>query len=178
MTREQLKELFPQITQIEDLHQSRLGIASYVIDNRKFSVAFGFVKDGLASVHLIDQKTLVDVDGTEIPMLTCKTCPQAETGTSKSARKKAALAAEREAVVKTAMNAVVVTNTKDAIMDTLREKYGNPTIHTVSGDNGDTDEFKWLFPSTTISLIWFHSEYKQLDEVTIFYGPRGKSADL
>lgn len=176
MTQDQVKEAFPQATQIQDLGSPMLGIASYVIEHRKFSAAFGFDKDNhLASVHLADQKTLVAPDGTETPMLTCKTCPPPETGTSKSARKRAATELQKEAVIKAEMNAFVVAATKDALLNALSEKYGNPTSHTFSGD---TDDFKWLFPSTTISLSWFHSEFKDLNHVDIFYMRRKPSDDL
>jgi hypothetical protein len=176
MTPDQVKDAFPQATQIQDMGSPTLGIPGYVIENRKFSAAFGFDKDNhLASVHLADKKTLVSHDGIETPMLTCKTCPPPETGTSKSVRKRAVAESRKEAVVKAEMNAFVVASTKDALLNALREKHGNPTAHTVSDD---TDDFEWLFPSTTISLTWFHSEFKNLDTVDIFYMRRKQSTDL
>jgi hypothetical protein len=137
----------------------------------------------LLTVHLNDQKTLVKTDGTEVSLLQCGSCasgaPQS-TSSSRSARKKAAddaaLAAATEAYIKAELNEQASRSGKDALLSALTEKYGNPSDHKVEPPGMET--FAWRFPTTTITLMRFHSQYKQLDSVNLYYGLREKSSVL
>jgi hypothetical protein len=180
MTQDEIKSAFPATGQLMDQGQTHLGLPVYVVDHRKYAVSFSFDKgDHLSYVHLIDQKTLVMPDGTERPMVQCTTCaPPApdQAKQSKAERQKGVVAAATEAVVKAELNAQAAKGTKDSLLSALTEKYGNPTSHIA--DPEGTEHFEWLFPTTKITLLWFHSQFKNLDSTELFYSLRKKSSDL
>jgi len=75
MTQEQIKEAFPETTEIQEMNEMHLGLSMSVINHRKLAVAFTFNNNGgLSYAHLIDQKTLVGNDGTETPLVRCASC--------------------------------------------------------------------------------------------------------
>jgi hypothetical protein len=184
MTEDQIKAAFPQTTQMEDQGRTGLGLPSYVISNRKYLVAFSFDKEkGLTSVHFTDQKTLVKNDGTEVPLVRCDTCAspsQSNTSSSRAARKKAAddaaWAATKKAYIEAELNEQAVRLGKESLLTALTEKYGNPSSHAM--EPSGIEKFVWQFPTTVITLMWIHGEFKQLHSAQLFYGLRKKSSDL
>jgi hypothetical protein len=182
MTQEEVKGAFREVTftayPLDGLRG--LNLASYPISGRKFSVAFLFDKENhLGSVHLTYAKALVRPDGAEVPLL--RPVGVVQDATSKPSRKVAAAAAEKaavDAIVNAEVNEQIVTDEKEKLLSDMTEKYGNPTTHTI-GSEGWLDTFVWLFPSTKISLVWFHSRSnKEVDSVELFYGHLKKSSDL
>jgi hypothetical protein len=177
MTENDLRAAFPQITQVSDMGQATLGLPGYVIANRKYAIAFSFDDEKrLASVHLIYLKILVNQDGTELAEVRCDSCEAAPPNSS--AHKKAAgvaWAATKEAIIKAELNADAARRGKESLLAALTEKYGNPSNHAA---NSPSETFVWQFPTTVITLMWAHSEYKQLDAVHLFYTLRKKSPDL
>jgi hypothetical protein len=141
---------------------------------------------GLFAVGLLDQKTRVQTDGTEESLVECGnlySCTSAipqSTSASRSARRKAAedlaVATLGEAYIKAELNEQASRLAKDSLLTALSEKYGNPSTHTTK--TAGIEEFIWQFPTTVITLMWTHSEFKQLDSVRLFYALRRKSSDL
>ncbi len=82
-----------------------------------------------------------------------------------------------DAIINSELNAQICTEAEGTLLSGLIEEYGNPTTHTVASE-GSMETFDWLFPSTKITLLWFHSRFKELDSVQLFYTPRKKSSDL
>jgi hypothetical protein len=157
MTQDQIRTAFPETAQIDDgTGRLSLGLRSYPIEQRKFAVVFSFDNEKrLNSVRLEFQKILIGRNGSELSLV-CDKC---------------------DAFVKAAMNERAVTDGKDFILHTLTDKYGNPTTHRVESD-GRMEYFDWLFPSTKISLFWFHSQFKELDSVSVSFALHAKSSDL
>ena len=196
LTPEEVKALFPQATQIEVMTEQdkqnaretsrvlpreqqavlpvrppQLGLPKYLIDRRGYAVAFFFDKDThLSSVRLIYQSTMITDDGTEVP-LNCSSCVAAAL-----AHKPIVPPTDIERI-DPAVNERIVDNAKRSLLAALSEKYGNPTSHTPVPD-GNTETYDWLFPTTKISLAWFHSEYKQLNNIYLEYSLRKKSSLL
>jgi len=192
MTEDELKAAFPQITQVEDDGSSGIGLPHYVIQNHLYAVAFLVDKEkGLRTVHIIFKKKLVKQDGTELDMVECggvyscpSAAPQSTTSSSSRSQKKAAQkaaedatwAATKQAYIKAEMNEQAVRLSKDDLLKALTTKYGNPTSNTAK--TAGIEEFVWQFPTTEITLMWVHGEFKQLHSIQLFYGFRKKSSDL
>jgi hypothetical protein len=193
MTESELKAAFPQIAQVEDDDgSSGIGLPHYVIENHLYAVAFLISKEtGLRAVHIIFKKKLVKQDGTELDMVECggvyscpSAAPQSTTSSSSRSQKKAAQkaaedaawAATQGAYIKAEMNEQAVRLSKDDLLKGLTTKYGNPTSNTTK--TAGIEEFVWQFPTTQITLMWVHGEFKQLHSIQLFYTFRKKSSDL
>ena len=181
MTEDDLKAAFPQIGQVQDEGRDQIGLPRYIIANHLYAVAFFLDKEkGLRGVHIIFKKKLVKPDGTELEMVECGgvySCPSAPQSTSK---KKAAQdtewAATQQAYIKAEMNEQAVRLAKDDLLNGLTNNYGNPTSVTMK--TAGLEEFIWRFPTTEITLMWVHGEFKQLHSIQLFYAFRKKSPDF
>jgi hypothetical protein len=190
MTRSQVADLFEKATDVvDDAGKTNLGIPAYIIGGyHKFSVVFYFGKDGgLGTVHLIDMKTRVKQDGTEVSYFAVAKPSEvifynerhvAPWVARQAKAANAALNSAEDARVHAELNEQEVANMKDSLLADLTEKYGNPTSHVKKTDS-PVEEFVWRFPTSTITLMWSHdSQTKQLDQVSIYYGLRNSSPDL
>lgn len=188
-TRDEVRKLFPDATQVDpwtpqerkvvrNLNASELGISSFPISGRKFRVAFSFDKnDRFTGVRLIYEKILIDASGKEVP-LGCQSCApdaQAPGKESRSAGANANAIPSRDEIVRAELNEQIVEDAKDILLNGLVAKYGNPSNDT---RDGDRETFRWLFPTTDISLTWTHGQFKDLDAIDLSYGERKKSAQF
>ncbi len=192
MTEAELRATFPQIEQMREDGSDGIGLPRYVIENHLYSVWFLVAKEtGLRTVHITFQKKLVKQDGTEVDLVECgavHSCPSAVPQTTSSpsskAQKKAAQkaaedaawAATKDAYIKAGLNEQAVRLAKDDLLTALSSKYGNPSDHSVK--SAGIENYLWRFATTEITLMWTHSEYKQLDSVQLFYTARKKSSEL
>lgn len=188
-TRDQIRELFPDATQVDpwtpqerqvavNLNASELGLSSFPIRGRKFRVAFSFDKnDRFTGVRLIYEKVLIDAGGKEVP-LGCQSCApdvQVAGKEPRSAQATTSAAASRDEIVRAELNEQIVEDAKDILLNGLVTQYGNPGSDT---RDGDRETFRWLFPTTDISLTWTHGQFKDLDAIELSYGERKKSAQF
>jgi hypothetical protein len=192
MTEAELKLAFPEIAQVQDGGSNRIGLPRYVIANHLYAVAFLVNKEkGLFAVHIIFEKKVVKQDGTELDMVECGgvySCPPAAppstTSSSSRSQKRAAQKAAEDATwaatqhdyIKAEMNEQAVRLSKDGLLRGLTTNYGNPTRDTT--ETAGIEEFVWQFPTTEITLMWVHGEFKQLHSIQLFYGLRTKSSDF
>jgi hypothetical protein len=167
ITRDEVKALFPESAPISvwtaeeesllpaNINRTELGLASFLVSGRKFSVAFFFDKDGVINgVRLIDRLTLVGPDGVDMPMVKCSGCANSvPTGKStRQSRQKADMQSFVANAVKARLTADYTKDNKDLLLGLLTEKYGNPTTHIAQPD-GETENFDWVFPTTKIVTV-------------------------
>jgi hypothetical protein len=192
MTEDELNATFPHIAQMQDDGSGGIGLPRYVIENHLYAVRFLIAKDtGLRAVHITYQKKLVREDGSEVDLVECggvyscaSAAPQGTPSSSSRAQKKAAQKAAEDAAraatqqeyVKAEMNEQAVRLSKDDLLRALTTKYGNPASKTMRA--AGIEEFVWQFPTTQITLMWAHGEFKQFDSIQLFYTFRKKSSDL